>query len=48
MSETRTMTIDTAKWLGKDKEASTSHRTTGNEGMLRAGEILFPREEYTS
>lgn len=33
------------KWQGKTLETSVQHKEPGNEGMLRVGERVFPREE---
>ena len=35
-------------WTGKSLDALIQERTTGSQGLLRAGEITFLREEHSS
>lgn len=40
---TRTTTTDMPVWMGEDH----TQRTTGSEGTLSVGEIIFSKEEHT-
>jgi hypothetical protein len=48
MNRTRMTPTDRSNWTRKSPRGlNPTQRTTGNQGILRAEEIVFPRGEHT-